>query len=161
MLDGRYIYHDFPADKFNIDHVIVGKEGVLAVETKGRSKKMTGRRKEDVLITYDGKQLKFPSHTEKKPLEEAKDHARWLSKWLSSATGESVQVTPVLTIPGWFIKRTSLDGISVLNPGEFRKFLGTKNQTTLPDAQIKRIIHQLDQRCRDVEPKSYKDNKSA
>jgi hypothetical protein len=160
MLDGHYVYHDFPASKFNIDHIIVGRQGVLAVETKGRSKKMSGRRKEDAEVTYDGKQLKFPFHTEKNPLEEAKDHARSLSKWLSSATGEPVQVTPVLTIPGWFIKRTSPDGIAVLNPGEFHKFLGAKKQTALTDAQIKRIIHQLDQRCRDVEPKSYKDNRS-
>jgi len=38
MLDGYRVYHDFPADKFNIDHIVVGPPGVFAVETKARSK---------------------------------------------------------------------------------------------------------------------------
>jgi len=27
MRDGYYVYHDFPADKYNIDHVVVGTSG--------------------------------------------------------------------------------------------------------------------------------------
>lgn len=38
MLDGYRVYHDFPGDKFNIDHIVVGPPGVFAVETKARSK---------------------------------------------------------------------------------------------------------------------------
>jgi Nuclease-related domain len=33
-----------PAEGFNIDHVVVGRNGVFAVETKGRSKPVKGRR---------------------------------------------------------------------------------------------------------------------
>jgi hypothetical protein len=156
MQEGFHVYHDFPAEKFNIDHIVVGQSGVLAIETKGRSKKLTGKGKEDALVTYDGKTLKFPSHIETKPLSQAKDQAVWLSKWLTSATGEPIHVTPALTIPGWYIKRISPDGVPVMNPGEFRKFLKSKRDAALSEPQIKRIIHQLDQRCRDVEPKSYK-----
>ena len=38
MLNGHRVFHDFPADKFNIDHIVVGESGVYAVETKGRTK---------------------------------------------------------------------------------------------------------------------------
>ena len=34
MLQGKHVYHDFPADKFNIDHIVVGRSGIFAVETK-------------------------------------------------------------------------------------------------------------------------------
>ena len=30
---GYWVFHDLPADKFNIDHVVVGRNGVFAVET--------------------------------------------------------------------------------------------------------------------------------
>ena len=44
MSDGYRVFHDFPADNFNIDHIVVGKKGVFAVETKARSKRSTKNR---------------------------------------------------------------------------------------------------------------------
>jgi hypothetical protein len=38
MRQGYYVFHDFVADGFNIDHVIIGPTGVYAVETKARAK---------------------------------------------------------------------------------------------------------------------------
>ena len=37
---GYWVYHDFPADRFNIDHIVVGSGGVFAVETKARTKQI-------------------------------------------------------------------------------------------------------------------------
>lgn len=34
MLKGYAVYHDFPAEHFNIDHIVVAPAGVFAVETK-------------------------------------------------------------------------------------------------------------------------------
>jgi len=41
MSEGYRIYHDFPADGFNVDHVVIGPTGVFAVETKARRKPVT------------------------------------------------------------------------------------------------------------------------
>ena len=39
MRDGFAVFHDVPGDKaFNVDHVVIGPQGVFAVETKGRGK---------------------------------------------------------------------------------------------------------------------------
>lgn len=38
MLDGYHVYHDFPAERFNIDHIVVGPAGAFAIETKARTK---------------------------------------------------------------------------------------------------------------------------
>jgi len=43
MLDGYHVYHDFPAERFNIDHVVVGPAGAFAIETKAVQSLPRGR----------------------------------------------------------------------------------------------------------------------
>ena len=155
MLNGYHVYHDFVADKFNIDHVIVGPSGVYAVETKARAKPNTGNGKLDAEVLYDGKSLKFPSWTENKPMSQAAAEADWLMNWLSSAIGERVNVSPVVTLPGWYVKRTGSGGIPVINPKQIYTLVRRRNGPPLSDSMIQRIVHQLDQKCRDMEPKAY------
>jgi hypothetical protein len=156
MRDGYYVYHDFPAGKFNIDHIVVGNAGVFAVETKARSKPTSKDRQADATVKYDGESLKFPKGTDIQCIEQTRRQANWLSGWLASATGEHVRVRPVLALPGWYVERTSSNGIAVINPKNFRSIAKPKDGTTLSDQKIKRIVHQLEQKCRDVEPSSAK-----
>ncbi|WP_435550294.1 hypothetical protein, partial [Desulfobacterium sp. N47] len=58
-----------------------------------------------------------------KSLDQACRQAQWLSKWLSSATGESINVQPVVALPGWYVERKSPNGIPVINPKNFRSVL--------------------------------------
>ena len=153
MRDGYHVFHDFPAEGFNIDHIVVGSSGVFAVETKARSKPTSKDRTADAQVIYDGKKLEFPNWTETAPLDQASRQATWLGKWLANAAGEQVQVRPVVTLPGWYVKRTASKGIPVINPKQFRSIAKPINGQILSDAQIKRIVYQLDQKCRDVEPK--------
>ena len=103
MADGMAVFHDFPADKFNIDHVVVGRGAVFAVETKSR-KKPAAKGRESARISYDGKRLQFPSHSETKPLEQASAQAQWLQRFLASGVGEAVRVVPVIALPGWYVE---------------------------------------------------------
>jgi hypothetical protein len=152
MLNGYHVYHDFPAEKFNIDHIVVGKSGVFAVETKTRSKRKTGRGKQDAEVTYDGTRLQFPGGYEMHALSQTGEQSVWLQQWLGSAVGEKITVEPILTLPGWFVKRTKPEGIPVLNAKEIPGFIMYDRKPVLSDSMITRIIHQVDQRCRDVEP---------
>ena len=151
MLDGCCVYHDFPADRFNIDHILVGPAGIFAVETKARSKESRGNRMAEAKVTYDGERLRFPSWTTTEPIDQAKGQAAWLSKWLSGAVGVPVRVSPMVTIPGWYIERKSRNGIPVLNPKQVKAYLDGKKEAVLSETMIKRICHQLEQRCRDVD----------
>ena len=78
MLHGYHVYHDFVADNFNIDHIVVGPAGVFAVETKARTKPTSNNRKEDAQVIYDGRCIHFPTWKETRPLEQAKSQAEWL-----------------------------------------------------------------------------------
>ncbi len=66
MLEGYRIFHDFPAEQFNIDHIVVGTKGIFAVETKGRAKPDKNRGTEDATVVYNGVTLQFPGWSEKK-----------------------------------------------------------------------------------------------
>jgi len=147
MLEGYRVFHDFPADKFNIDHVVVGPNGVFAVETKGRSKSIRGKGQENVRVVYDGQTLQFPNWKEHEPIDQAKRQASWLGSWLSKAVGEEVEVIPVLALPGWFIERRKSD-FCIFN-GKNPQFL-TKLRTDreLSPHMIQRVSHQLEQQCR-------------
>lgn len=151
MLDGYHVYHDFLTDKFNIDHVIICSSGVYAVETKARSK--TRRGIDSGNIEYDGKSIQFPDGTtDSSPLNQAIRQAAWLRKWLSSAVGDKIDVEPIVALPGWYINRTAKHGIAVLNPKLIGIYIKNKKEKPLSNSMIQRIVHQIDQKCRDIEP---------
>lgn len=154
MLQGYHVYHDFVADHFNIDHIVVGSAGVFAVETKARSKPISANRSADAKVTYDGKSLHFPHMKETQPIEQARRQAQWLEQWLSSATGIKTSVRPVVALPGWYVTRTSSDGMPVINPKQFAAIAKPINGSRLDDHRIKSIVHQIEQKCRNIESKA-------
>ncbi|MCL5237382.1 MAG: NERD domain-containing protein [Nitrospirae bacterium] len=154
MLAGCRIYHDFPAEKFNIDHIVVGSKGVFAIETKGRAKPDKKGGTEEAKVVYDGQSLRFPNWSESEPLEQAISQASWLSKWLNNAVGEPVAVQPVLALPGWYVVREKPADLFIFN-GKNPDFMLKCSNTSLSETLINRIIYQVEQRCRDIEPVAY------
>lgn len=153
MRQGAAVFHDLPAEKFNIDHVVIASHGVFAVETKGYSKPMRAGGPKDSTVVFDGRTVAFPEWTSSKPLDQAERQARWLSTWLGQATGEPVQVTPVLALPGWFIERKGRGAVQVLSGKELQSnLLKVRQASPLDPAQMQRIIHQVEQRCRNASP---------
>ncbi len=156
MREGCYVFHDFPAEGFNIDHVVVSTKGVLAIETKGRAKPDKVGGSAEATVVYDGEALKFPGWVEKEPIDQAMRQAKWLAKWLSSAVGEQIATQPVLALPGWFIERTKpSSGLILFNGKNPNLLLKWIPDTGLSEVLMKRINHQLEQRCRDMEPVAY------
>jgi len=148
MLHGYRVYHDFPADTFNIDHIIVGSKGVFAVETKTRSKGAIRNRSQEDSVTYDGRMLTFADATDFETIEQAEQQAEWLSQWLGAATDEPIAVRAIVTLPGWVVKRTSADGIPVVNPGQFASLFEHIKPRPLSETMLNRIKDQLEQKCR-------------
>jgi hypothetical protein len=152
--DGLMLFHDLPAEGFNIDHVVVGHSVVFAVETKSRKKPAKGG-KDSARVRYDGKALSFPEHVETKPLEQAARQARWLAEFLTGATGNPVRVIPVLALPGWYVELkaslpTSSNDVRVVNP-KAASFMRTVNfGPRFEDDQRRRIAWALTKRYGDV-----------
>jgi hypothetical protein len=155
MADGFAVFHDVPGDKkFNVDHVVVGRTGVFAVETKGRAKRERGD-EGGHRVTFEQGRLNFPGWSEVAPIEQAKRNAVWLGKWLTSAVGERISARPVLVLPGWFIERRSPSDVAIINGANPRQYFLKVKSEELPEKLVRQVIHQLDSRCRNVEPRAY------
>lgn len=152
MRQGAHVFHDFPAERFNIDHIVVARQGVFAVETKGYTKLAEGDGRKNATVVFDGKKLVFPNYSTIKPLDQSVRQAKWLSEWLSSATGARVRAAAVLALPGWFVDPAGEGAVIVLSGRMLKSLLEQQTPQTLTDQTIQQIVHQLGQRCRDVKP---------
>ncbi|HZF98159.1 MAG TPA: nuclease-related domain-containing protein [Pseudoxanthomonas sp.] len=56
MAEGCIVFHDFPADGFNIDHIVVAPNAVFAIETNSRKK---GKGRDSAKVVYDGRSLSY------------------------------------------------------------------------------------------------------
>jgi len=149
MLDGCEVFHDLEVEaKWNIDHIVVSPRGVFVVETKTR-RKPTGENGHKLIFT--GTDLEFPTWKDQHGLKQAADNARWLANFLTKSTGERVEVTPILTFPGWWVERQGKNTVNVLNPKEIRGVVTDNRLPLLDEGQRKRICFQLEQKCRNVD----------
>lgn len=149
---GFHVFHDVPFDGYNVDHVVVGAAGVFAIETKTvRKPRAKATVQPAHYVRYDGTSLTWPSgRTNRLGLEQVARNARSLSVWLTQATGEAVACRSILTLPGWFIERTSKSPpeVPVIAAKALARYLASIRSTTLPLAQVRRISYQLSERCR-------------
>ncbi|MFV8817137.1 nuclease-related domain-containing protein [Haliea sp. E17] len=154
MLRGYRVFHDLQAENFNIDHVVVGRSGIYAVETKGRSKLTpTGENSTaEFRVTYQSGQLRFPGYTDKTTVPQAARQAQWLSTWLSSATGLNLKAIPLVVLPGWYIELKDRPTVPVIASGYIDGFFSRRYEPLLDDEQLTRVIHQLDAKVRDLKP---------
>jgi hypothetical protein len=146
---GYQIFHDIQADGFNIDHLAIGKNGVFAIETKGRHKRKRDSKhggKDHQMQFKDGR-LHFPSWTETKPIEQASRQATWVSQWLTKATGQPVFASPVLVFPGWYITNQTKPPFAIISHKLLVKTIPKISSQTLSQQQIDAIIYQVAQRC--------------
>lgn len=154
---GYQVFHDVQADGFNIDHLVVGKNGVFAIETKGRHKRNkdllqtngngSGSGKKGYQVFYKDGRLNFPSWTETKPIEQAERQSKWVSQWLTKATGTPVAATPVLVFPGWFVTCQTKPPFPIVNHKQLVGTIPTLRTQALTQQQVDTIIYQVAQRC--------------
>lgn len=113
--NGYAVFHDIPLMKdgrsFNIDHLVIGENGIFAIETKYYRKPSKGSPE----VTYDGKNLLWNGvKHEKDEIAQAISAAKAAKALIEELTGLKVYVKPVLCAVGWFAKSTDLYGHPVL-----------------------------------------------
>ena len=120
MLVGYRVFHDFlitdkPRSIRNIDHIVVGPNGVFAVETKTRRKM---KREDGAMVTVLEDALEYPWGRDQRDLAQAREDSEWLAQWLSKMSPEPVKVGSILVLPGWFIDRRAKARVTVLSGNE-------------------------------------------
>lgn len=151
---GYRIFHDVPAEgakkPFNLDHIAVGPSGVAVIETKTRRKGRARPGFEDHEVSYDGRQLIWPWGEDRHGVEQARNEAEWLRKWIEQRTGIRTSVKPILALPGWWVNASARDPVTVVNAKSVATAVEGRGEATLSSEQIDLIARQLDTLCRDV-----------
>lgn len=150
MCRGAHVFHDIPYGGGNIDHVVVGFDKVLVIETKAVSKPVTDSDmcSKAAHVVFDGQQLKFPHFVTDQPIVQAHKHADFLRNYLKKKLKIDFQVVPVVALPGWYVDSpTSFQKLLVVNPQRGKvldRWLGQKGNTQ----QRKEVIRHLESYAR-------------
>lgn len=117
---GASVYHDIPTPHGNIDHIVIGKDKVFAIETYALYKggNSDSAINTDSVVAFNGATLQFPSLVTDKPIENAIRNANYLKRQILENCDIDFQVMPVVAIPGWHVEITSNKRaeILVINP---------------------------------------------
>lgn len=113
---GYFVFHDIPLEKdgqrFNIDHILIGENGIFAIETKNYTKPAKGCPE----VRYDGKNILWcgKRHDRCDEIAQTKSAAQSAKTLIDELTGLNVYVHPVLCAVGWCAKSTDLYGNPIL-----------------------------------------------
>lgn len=133
---GFDVFHDIVFEGFNIDHVVISKNGIFCIETKTYSKPEKGEAK----IDYDGNTVLVNNYSASAPIIQAKAAAKSLQELLEQSTGKKFNIRPVLLFPGWFINPINKDAhkdVWALNPKGFQTFARNQGEElTEEDAHL-------------------------
>jgi len=146
---GYHVYHDAQAqgakEKFNIDHLVVGRTGVYVVETKMRRKP---EGKDSYKVEYNGSGLVWPAGVETDSTQQVCHNARWLQDHLRTKLGLDLEVKPLLVIPGWFVTMPTRGAVMAVN---HKQLEGAMSGPAVLDARTVDLVRrQLEALCRDV-----------
>lgn len=138
---GAKVFHDIPGNGFNIDHVVIHKNGVYVIETKTYSKPDKGKAE----ILYDGKSLRFSGKTSSsEPLTQVKAGASWMQNLFLESTGSKIRMKPVLVFPGWYVQSTPSalkEDVWVLNPKALPAFINNQKPQLTEDKVHMLALH--------------------
>jgi hypothetical protein len=115
------VFHDVPNGDANVDHVVIGPQGVFTIETKTHSKPVRGECK----VTVVGGEVFTNGHClDRNPMVQAKAQARWLGNFLRESQFHPF-VWPVVVFPGWFVESfdNQAEGVWVLEIKALTKFI--------------------------------------
>jgi hypothetical protein len=150
---GATVLNDIQSDKFNIDHVVVSKNGIYLIETKTYSKPA---KKEAKISFTDEKVFADGVLIDRNPIQQAKALAKWLQELLLQTTGKKFSIRPVVLFPGWFIEPMKRgQEVWILNPKALPAFISNES-VSLKDPDIHLVAFHLSRYVRTFIPKEGK-----
>ncbi len=142
---GYRALHDLPFEKdgrkFNIDHLLIGPNGVFCIETKTWSKPFRG----ETIATYDGSEILLNGVSRcGNAVGQARALAKFAEEQIKKLTGISVKVHSFVVCVGWFVRRTCAEppDVLVVNEEALSAFVKAC-RGTLDNADLDQIWNRL------------------
>lgn len=139
---GYRVYHDIQIRKgrrqMNIDHLLVGPNGVFLIEDKTWSKPTKGQ----TVVKFDGKLIFKNGVPTKAPVVEAFALAKEANAYIKGLSGVSVPVKPVLVFVGWYNEAENRheSPLLVLSEKVLPNFLQNHRPQQVPTVQELRLV---------------------
>ena len=140
---GYDVFHDIQIErsgrKMNIDHVLIGPNGVYLIETKAWRKPDKGSPE----IEYKkGELFRAGQKVDDKPVREALGLAKAASQLFHDLTGRNYYVKPVLVFAGWYhrVSMTHDSPLLFLNEKRIALFLPKHNPRSVPSSDDRKLL---------------------
>lgn len=148
------VFHDFPIEgrgkAANIDHIVVGPNGVFVLETKMRRKhKNLKARQESHRVEYNGQELIYPNFKDRHGLAQTEANAKHLEDFIFRETGRKCPVKGILVLPGWYVSTSRNGPVLVRNHKSIAATI-SKHQTPLDSETMRRTAEAVRKKCCDV-----------
>ena len=144
--DGYRVVHDVVALGFNLDHVLVGRQGIFLIETKTWSK----RGRDPHITVKAGQVFNAGVLASDNPIDQAMAEADWLRGLLFRSTARQFTVKAVVLFPGWYVEPMDSPTKAkawVLNPKNLRAFLVNEPEL-LSDSDVAMVVDRLQQHAK-------------
>jgi len=145
---GNRIFHSIPMREGVIDHVIVGKKGIFAIQiVRPPSRKFTS-----VRLEYD--MLVFAPRNVEKGIKNIRKFTRpvtMLSERLTNALQHTVNVRPMIIVTDCQVESSTNPSCLLVNAASCNMFVGWNDpEAYLMDDEIEKISDWLVHRCREM-----------
>ena len=142
---GYKVFHDIVINKdkrqFNIDHLLIGPNGVFSIETKTWSKPIRG----ETLATFDGEFISLNDKVRQpNTIGQANALAKEASELIKKQTGLTINVIPVVVVVGWYVRKTcsGFPKVLVVNEEAMAAFIQNV-QGTISERDIALIVEKI------------------
>lgn len=155
LAQGFRLFHDVAIhgveSRIDLDHVLVGPNGVTIIESETRQRDTGKNAKRDHEVTFDGKNLTWPWGIDRDTVASIEGEAASFTRWIMQTSGYRIQALPLLTIPGWWVEITGRGLVNVVNHKQVLHAVNERVETPLEPEQVEKICRELELHCRDVE----------
>ena len=136
------VFHDVATTAGVIDHVIVGQNGLYAVNVIARRSRKRGS------ATLDGHTIDFSNCKSDESIVEMNAKTKRLEKEFRKLLGHKVRVRSVIALPGWDILEQTDDEHLLVNEQTIAMLSGWKdNSDYLMDEDVETLQQDLTSRC--------------
>ncbi|GHB32090.1 nuclease-related domain-containing protein [Salinicola rhizosphaerae] len=146
-----FVFHDYPADSYTIDNVLVTPQGVFVIQTMARDFPLDLEGRPNNVVSVEHERLRFPGWSEREVLRKVRLSTVWLRQWLTRHARLSVPVRGILVLPGWSIDdetgaKAETRDVCVVDGADLSLQLGDASDEAIDDATRQQLVEALDKR---------------
>ncbi len=139
---GTRVFHDVATTAGIVDHVVIGQNGIYAVNVIARRSDKQGK------VCLKGNMIRFSNSKTQYPIIKITAKTKRLEKEFQKVLGHSVRVRSVIALPGWAIGEQSNDAHLLVSERTLSMLSGWKDETDyLMNEDVHALKNELTARC--------------